>query len=366
MGAEQRIPLSELAQLAHVGYQSDGRAGSFVLADSTVLESALNTPQMEMLPLAEAMKRYDWLQGLVFGLVSPDRDAYTAAAAAGPPAGYFIRVFTGQAVTLPVQTCFFIRTEGARQVIHNVLLAEEGAEIHLIHGCATASHLEAAQHIGITECYVEEGATVTSTMIHSWAPEVEVFPRSAAKVAKGGRFISNYVAMTPVKRLDMYPEVIVGEDALGEFYSVVYAPHGSLLDLGGRAWLRGSGGSAEIVSRVVSDGGTVVTRGHIIGEVDGVRGVMSCNGLLLRREGSIHAIPELEAKAPRVQLSHEASVGMISPEELSYLMASGMDEEAARSLIIRGFLDVRVRHLPETMRQTISAMIERAKIGEAV
>jgi Fe-S cluster assembly scaffold protein SufB len=319
-----------------------------------------------MLPLAEALRRYDWARGLVFGLVDRDRDEHTKAVAAGPPTGYFIRVFAGQTVSLPVQTCFLIRTEGARQLIHNLVVAEEGAEVHLIHGCATASHLEAACHIGVTECYVGRSATVTSTMIHSWGPEIEVFPRSVAQVARHGRFISNYVAMTPVKHLDMYPEVIIGEDALGEFYSVVYAHVGSFLDLGARASLRGAGASAEIVSRVVSDGGRVVTRAHIVGEVDGARGVMACNGLLLSAEGSIHAVPELEARAPRVQLSHEASVGMISREELSYLMASGMDEEAAKSLIVRGFLDVRVRHLPETLRRTITAMIERAKIGAAV
>ena len=56
----------------------------------------------------------------------------------------------------------------------------------------------------------------------------------------------------------------------------------------------------------------------------------------------------------------------ISQEELYYLMASGIDEEAAKSLIVRGFLDVRVRYSPETMKQTITAIIERAKIAEAV
>jgi hypothetical protein len=366
MAAEQRISSRELAELARVGYQAQERAGSFVLADSAVVQAECGVRQLEMLPLAEAMRKYEWLQGLSFGLVDRERDEYTAAAANQPPTGYFIRVFAGHSVALPLQTCFFIRTPGMRQVIHNVLVAEAGAEVHLIHGCATASHLEAASHIGVTECYVGEGATVTSTMIHSWAPGVEVFPRSAARVAKGGRFISNYVALTPVRRLDMCPEVVVGENALGEFYSVVYAPAGSSLDLGGTARLRGAGASAEIISRVVSDGGAVVTRGHIVGETEGVRGVMACNGLLLGSGGSIHAIPELEARAPRVQLSHEASVGMISPEELSYLMASGMDEEAARSLIMRGFLDVRVRELPDTLKQAIAAVIERAKIGKAV
>lgn len=57
-----------------------------------------------------------------------------------------------------------------------------------------------------------------------------------------------------------------------------------------------------------------------------------------RPAGGIHAIPELEGRSPDIALSHEASVGMILREELAYLMASGLTEESARSLIIQGSL----------------------------
>ncbi|MEW6613537.1 MAG: SufD family Fe-S cluster assembly protein [Pseudomonadota bacterium] len=368
MSADAPLSPAELRELGRVGFgQADERAGTFLVADHAVLEALPRSSQLEILPLAEALARYDWLPALRFGLVERERDEYTRAAAGQMvPLGHFIRVFAGQRVLLPVQTCFLIRTTAMRQVVHNIVVAEPGAEVHFISGCTTASHVETGQHIGISEFYVRPGATVTSTMIHSWGPGVEVYPRSAAQVEQGGRFISNYVAMTPVRYIQMYPEATIAADGLGEFYSVVYAPAGSRLDLGGRARLQGAGASAEIVSRVVSDGGQVITRGHLIGEVDGMRGAMACNGLLLDAAGSIHAIPELEGRALRVALSHEASVGMISQEELDYLMASGIDEEAARSLIVQGFLDVRIRHLPEVLQRAINAMIERAGAGAVV
>ena len=57
---------------------------------------------------------------------------------------------------------------------------------------------------------------------------------------------------------------------------------------------------------------------------------------------------------------------MISQEELSYLMAVGLSEECARGVIIQGFLDVRIKGLPEALSGMITEMIKKAKAGEAV
>ncbi|HHO75778.1 MAG TPA: hypothetical protein ENN05_05060 [Deltaproteobacteria bacterium] len=56
----------------------------------------------------------------------------------------------------------------------------------------------------------------------------------------------------------------------------------------------GKASSSEIISRVVSDGGTVISRQMISGEVPGVTGHMECSGLLLNERGVIHSIPELK------------------------------------------------------------------------
>ena len=93
---------------------------------------------------------------------------------------------------------------------------------------------------------------------------------------------------------------------------------------------------------------------------------MACNGLLLNPEGSIHAIPELIGNDPKLELSHEASVGMISKEELAYLMASGIEEERATSLIIEGFLDLKVPSLPEALQQQIDAIVKKTKSFETI
>lgn len=354
-------------ELREVGFDpAIDHAGSFLLEDHTITQAAPLTKALEVLPLADAMERYDWVRERYFRLISKEQDEFTREAAATGPSGFFIRIFAGEKVLLPVQSCFLLRTPGLRQVVHNLVVAEEGAELHLINGCTTARYTDIGTHIGVTEYYVGRNAKVTSSMIHHWGDKVEVYPRSAAHIEEGGHFVSNYIAMSRVGRIQMYPGAIVERGAAATFNSVVYAPTGSTLDLGARAYLRGAGAAADIISRAVSDGGNVITRGHIIGEVAGSRGHMECNGLLLGEKGVIHAIPELEGRAPDIALSHEASVGMISREELAYLMAGGLDEESARSLIIQGFLEVPLADLPPFLRQTVRALIARAKSGEAV
>ncbi len=367
---KNQTPLTpvERKNLERVGYDTQHkRSGTFLAADHGVLEAKAHSEQVEILPLALALKEYGWLHDLVFGLVDPNKDEYTKMAKSQDnPLGYFIRVKAGQEVTLPIQTCFYIRTNQTTQVTQNIIIAEPGSTLHLISGCMADAHVGEGMHVGVSEYYIGEGATVTSTMTHSWGPHVTVYPRAAAHIKKGGRFISNYVVMSPVKHIQMAPEAIVEEGGLAEFYSIIFAPKGSSLDIGGTIHLKGEHARSEIVSRVVSDGGKVITRGCIIGEVDGVEGTMACNGLIVNPGGSIHAIPELEGKSPLVLLSHEASVGMISLDELSYLMASGLSEERARELIIQGFLDIRIKGLPDALHKTITAMIQKAKAGEAV
>jgi Fe-S cluster assembly scaffold protein SufB len=59
-----------------------------------------------------------------------------------------------------------------------------------------------------------------------------------------------------------------------------------------------------------------------------------------------------------VEMSHEAAVGKIAQEEISYLMSRGLDEDAATSTIVRGFLNVDIPGLPEQLRAEIDKAID--------
>lgn len=347
--------------------ETSDKSATFLVSDMEVLDAHSASEAIEILPIQAALEKYSWLEELSFSLVPRDKDDYVKEVAKSSElVGYFIRVKAGEKVLLPVQTCYLINSNNFTQHTHNIIIAEENSEIHLISGCTTNVHITSGCHLGVTEYFVKENAVVTSTMIHSWGDAVEVYPRSAAHIGKNAKFVSNYVALSSVKKLQMDPLAIIEEGGLGEFYSVIYAPEGSSFDIGSTVILNGKGASAQIISRVVSNGGEVITRGKIVGKKADGRGTMACNGLLLSNKGFIHAIPELLGEDPNLELSHEASVGMISKEELSYLMASGIEEEKAKALIIEGFLDLHIPSLPDYLQHQINEIIKQTKLTDTI
>ncbi|MFH1083841.1 MAG: SufD family Fe-S cluster assembly protein, partial [Pseudomonadota bacterium] len=65
-----------------------------------------------------------------------------------------------------------------------------------------------------------------------------------------------------------------------------------------------------------------------------------------------------EGHVDGVEMSHEAAVGKIAQEEISYLMSRGLDEEEATSTIVRGFLNVDIPGLPDQLKAEIDRAID--------
>ena len=79
------------------------------------------------------------------------------------------------------------------------------------------------------------------------------------------------------------------------------------------------------------------------------------------QNGILHAIPELDARVPNVEMSHEAAVGKIDKREIEYLMARGLDEDAAISTIVRGFLNVDIVGLSDGLKKQIDELINKTQ-----
>ena len=272
----------------------------------------------------------------------------------------------GRQISEPVQSCMFIKGHGAGQSIHNIVVVEEGAELHILGGCATAHEARDAAHLGITEYYVEKGGKLTFTMIHNWGDSTTVRPRSAGRVEAGGEFQNNYILLKPVGDLQMYPLMeLTGNNAVARFNSVIVAPAGSYVDCGNRIELNAPDTRGEVISRVLTTGGTVINRGYIGAAAAPAKGHLECKGLIMGG-GRIHAIPELNSNQDGVELSHEAAVGKIAQEEIEYLMARGLDEDEAASTIVRGFLNVEIMGLPAPLKKAMDEQIALLETGHAM
>ncbi len=335
-----------------------GRGGTYFQKDTTVIHCHSDEEGIEVMPVTEALKKHDWVKEYFWQLVPVDQDKYTASAFLELHDGYVIRALPGSKSIYPIQACLYLDKENLQQNVHNLIIAEEGSELHIITGCATSPHMKRGVHVGISEFFVKKGAKLSFTMIHNWAEEMTVRPRSVARVEEGGLFINNYICMKPVRSIQMYPTThLVGNDAAAMFYSVIVGTPGSYLDIGGRIFLKNRGCRAEIVQRSISNGAHIINRGHLIGEAPDIKAHLECKGLLLGG-GIIDSIPQLEGHVEGVDMSHEAAVGKLAEEEINYLMSRGISQEQATSTIVRGFLSVDIKGLPGPLKEEIDRTID--------
>lgn len=344
---------------AGVDIKEKNRSGTFIQKDHSVVHCSTSQEGMEIMDIDKAREKYEWLHDYWWRAVPVNMDKYTARAELHQEHGYFIRSLPGVKSVYPLQACLYLEEDNLAQDIHNIVIAEEGSELHIITGCSTGPHVKSGLHVGISEFYVKKGAKLTFTMIHNWAENMAVRPRSATIVEEGGLFLSNYLCMQPVGTLQMYPVTyLVGEGATARYNSILVAAPESEMDIGSRVFLRAKGARSEIISRAITTGGKIIARGHIIGEVPGIKAHLECKGLILSDEGIIHAVPELEGHRQEVDLSHEAAVGKIAQEEVEYLMARGLSQEEATATIVRGFLNVEIEGLPAELKAEMDKAVE--------
>jgi len=335
------------------------RSGTYIQMDNSPVHSSVRQDGVEVMAVSRALEKYDWMTDYWWQAVAVDSDKYTAHVELNQSDGYFIRSLPGIKTDYPVQACLYLSRANLAQNVHNVIIAEEGSELHIITGCTTAFGEDPGIHLGVSEFYIKKGAKVTFTMIHNWNPNIAVRPRTVAIVEEDGLFLSNYVLMKPVHSLQMYPTArCVGKNATVRYNSVLVAGKGSVLDVGSRAILDARGARTEIISRAITTGGTIIARGYIEGNVPEVKGHLECRGLILEGKGTIHAIPELRGTLAGIDLSHEAAVGKIAEAEVEYLMARGLTRGEATAAIVRGFLRVDIEGLPPMLSAELQRAIE--------
>lgn len=361
----EELPSSIKEQAVMVGVRPDmkERAGTYFQLDHSVIFSGVSKyfdGGVEFTSTIEAKKKYDWLDKYLWRVVPVDADKYTALAALEWDHGYFLRVTAGKKVTVPLQSCLYISRNKLNQNVHNLILMEPNSEAQIITGCVVHPNVSKALHIGITEIYLMKGAKLTFTMIHNWAEGVDVRPRTGIMLEEGAVFINNYINLKPVGSVQTYPTAYCnGNNTTAVFNSLIYGDKKSVIDIGGRIILGGKGSRGEVKSRVIATANAeVYSRGLLVGKQEKTRGHLECRGLLLSDEAFIHAVPELRGENGKTELSHEAAVGKIAEEAIYYLMARGLSEEEAVSMIVRGFLDTKIFGLPEILKKEVDHAID--------
>ncbi|HAL30963.1 MAG TPA: ABC transporter ATP-binding protein [Coriobacteriia bacterium] len=358
--------IKETALMSGFDTDESNRSASYFQLDRSPIyervEKAFDNA-IEIMSTQEALALYgdELIEKYWWRAVDPGKDKYTALAALHQTEGYFIRVKAGRKVEKPIQACLFVSESNVSQNVHNVIVVEDGAEANVITGCNVHTDVEEGLHAGISEFYVGKNAHLTFTMIHNWAEDFSVRPRTGIVVDEDGVYVNNYVLLKPVKSIQSFPVAkLVGDRSKAVFNSIAYGMKDSYIDLGSETQLIGEDTRSEAVARTVSlDESTVYSRGRLVGRTNSCKAHLDCRGIVQSEQSTQWAIPDLASEgAPGAELSHEAAISPIAAEEIYYLMTRGLPKDEAISMITRGFVNIDIPGLPDVLRKQIDKAIE--------
>ena len=103
--------------------------------------------------------------------------------------------------------------------------------------------------------------------------------------------------------------------------------------------IEGDGANAISTLRIVGrKGAKVKARSKIDAQAAG-KGHLDCDALMLDQTADVVLVPELLCRNKDAQITHEASIGKVSDDQIVYLRSRGLREDEAVDLIVRGFLE---------------------------
>ena len=298
----------------------------------------------------QGMKEYPEIFKKYFGTVVPAEDnKFAALNSAVWSGGSFVYVPKGVEVPLPLQAYFRINGQNTGQFERTLIVVDEGARLHYIEGCTAPNWATDSLHVAVVEVIALPGAKVRYTTIQNWSNDVYNLVTKRAH-AHAGATVEWIDANTGAQLTMKYPGIyLLGEKAHAEIVSVAVASKGQHQDTGAKAVHLAPNTTSRIVGKsVCKDGGVATYRGtvRVAPGATGVTTSVRCDALILDEGSRSETYPYIDIQEDDTSMSHEATVGRVSDDQIFYLMSRGMTENEATNLIVQGFLEVFTKELP--------------------
>jgi Fe-S cluster assembly protein SufB len=348
------IPLKERALLA--GVAVDAVFDSVSVA--TTFKDKLKAIGIVFCPLSEAVQEYPELVRKYLGSVVPASDNFFAALnSAVFSEGSFCYIPKGVRCPMELSTYFRINAKDTGQFERTLIVADEGACVSYLEGCTAPMRDTNQLHAAVVELVALDNAQIKYSTVQNWYP--------GDKQGKGGiynfvtkrgacRGKNSKISWTQVETGSAitwkYPScLLIGDNSVGEFYSVALTNNYQQADTGTKMIHVGKNTRSTIVSKGISAGhGQNTYRGavKIMQGAIGARNYSQCDSLLLGDQCGAHTFPYLEVRNTSSQVEHEASTSKIGEDQIFYCRQRGIATEDAVSMIVHGFCKEVFRELP--------------------
>jgi len=351
--AKLGIPLEEQLRLA--GVAVDAVFDSVSVA--TTYKAKLAEKGIIFCSFSDAVKEHPALVEAHLGTVVPPADNFFAALnSAVFSDGSFVYVPKGVRCPMELSTYFRINAKDTGQFERTLIVADEGAYVSYLEGCTAPMRDENQLHAAVVELVAKDGAEIKYSTVQNWYPgDAEGKGGIFNFVTKrGAAHRKSKISWTQVETGSAitwkYPSVLLlGDDSVGEFYSVALTNNRQQADTGTKMIHVGKNTRSTIISKGISAGrGQNTYRGlvKIQKGATGARNYSQCDSLLIGDRCGAHTFPYIEVKNRTATVEHEATTSKISEDQLFYCRQRGLSEEDAVSMIVNGFAKQVLKELP--------------------
>ncbi len=348
------IPLEEQKALA--GVAVDAVFDSVSIA--TTFKATLDEHGVIFCPFSEAVQNHPELVRKYLGSVVPYSDNFFATLnSAVFSDGSFCYIPKGVRCPMELSTYFRINAQNTGQFERTLIIAEEGSYVSYLEGCTAPKRDENQLHAAIVELVAMDDAQIKYSTVQNWYPGDEEGRGGIYNfVTKRGacRGANSKISWTQVETGSAitwkYPSVmLLGDNSVGEFYSVAVTANRQQADTGTKMVHVGKNTRSTIVSKGISAGhGQNNYRGQVKIQkgATNARNYSQCDSLLIGDQCGAHTFPYIEVRNTSSQVEHEASTSKVGEDQIYYCRQRGLSAEDAVSMIIKGFCREVFQELP--------------------
>ena len=243
-----------------------------------------------------------------------------------------------ESVHIPV----VLSESGLKETVYNDFYIGENSDVLIVAGCGIDNcGTQDSEHDGVHRFYIGKNARIRYVEKHYGSgsgdgkrilnPQTEVYMEEGSTCEMEMVQIKGVdsTERTTIAKLAADAKLIVHERLMTHGQQHALSVYKVDLD--------GDGSSADVVSRSVA-------RDHSNQKLDMcISGNAACSGhtecdSIIMDQGTILAVPSLEANNIDAALVHEAAIGKIAGDQLIKLMTLGLTESEAEEQIINGFL----------------------------
>jgi Fe-S cluster assembly protein SufB len=352
--AKLGIPLNEQKRLTNVAV--DAIFDSVSVA--TTYKEKLAKDGVIFCSFSEALQEHPELIKKYLGSVVPIADNYFAALnAAVFSDGSFVYIPKGLKCPMELSTYFRINNGDTGQFERTLIVAEEGSYVSYLEGCTAPMYDSNQLHAAVVELVALDNAEIKYSTVQNWyAGDVNGKGGIYNFVTKRGlcQGVNSKISWTQVETGSAitwkYPScVLIGDNSVGEFYSVALTNNMQQADTGSKMIHVGKNTRSTIISKGISAGKSSNSyRGlvKINPTAKGARNYSQCDSMLIGDNAQANTFPYIQVQNNTGKVEHEASTSKIGEDQLFFFAQRGISSEDAISMMISGFCKDVFNQLP--------------------